>query len=130
MEDGKCDSGKASPPPRNAKLLNKFQSSKIVLFPSGLEHDNAPQGFHGKGCGFLMVGNGSVSSVRVIKSTVASSSSDMNESIGFERVDEFTSRNAPRQFQALTKTAEDSVDAMRASGGISFPSSASSSTIM
>ena len=77
-----------------------------------------------------MVGNGSTSSVRVIKSAVASSSSDMNKSIGFERVDEFASRNAPRQFQALTKTAEDSVDAMRASGGISFPSSASSSTIM
>ncbi len=77
-----------------------------------------------------MVGNGSASSVRMIKSVVASSSSDMDESIGFERVDEFASRNAFRQFQALTKTAEDSVDAMRASGGISFPSSASSSTTM
>ena len=77
-----------------------------------------------------MVGNGNASSVRVIKSAVASFSSDMNKSIGFERVDEFASRNAPRQFQALTKTAEDSVDAMRASGGISFPSSAISVTIM
>ena len=111
-------------------LLNKFQSSKIVLFPSGLERDNAPQGFHGKGCRFLMVGNGSASSVRMSKSVVASASSDMNKSIGFERADEFASRNASRQFQALTKTAEDSVDAMRASGGISFPSSASSSTTM
>ena len=115
---------------KQAKLLNKFQSSKIVLFPLGLEHDNTPQGFHGKGCGFLMIGNRSAASVRVIKSAVASSSSDMNESIGFECVDECASRNTPRQFQALTKTAEDSVDAMSASGGISFPSSASSSTIM
>ena len=77
-----------------------------------------------------MVGNRSAPPVRVIKSTVASSSSDMNESIGLECVNKFTSRNTLRQFQALTKTAEDSVDAMRASGGISFPSSASSSTIM
>ena len=75
-----------------------------------------------------MVGNGSASSVRMIKSVMASSSPDMNEPIGFERVDEFASRNASRQFHALTKTAEDSVDAMRASGGISFPSSASSPT--
>ena len=77
-----------------------------------------------------MVGNRSAPSVRVVESTVASSGSDMNESIGFECVDKFASGNTLRQFQALTKTAADSVDAMRASGGISFPSMASSSTIM
>ena len=77
-----------------------------------------------------MVGNRSAPSVRVIESTVASSSSDMNESIGFECMNEGTSGNTLRQFQALTKTAADSVDAMRASGGISFLSLASSSTIM
>ena len=77
-----------------------------------------------------MVGNRSAPSVRVIESTVASSSSDMNESIGFECMNECASGNTFRQFQALTKTAADSVDAMRAPGGISFPSLASSSTIM
>ena len=77
-----------------------------------------------------MAGNGSASTVKVVKSAVASGSSDMNESISFERADEFACGNAPRQFQTLTKTAEDSVDVMSASGGISLPSSESSSTIM
>ena len=113
-----------------AKLLDKFQPPKIIFLPSDLDLDDAPQGFQWKGCGFLMAGNGSASTVRVIKSAVASGSSDMNESISFERADEFAGGNAPRQFQTLTKTAENLVDAMRASGGISFPSSASSSTIM
>ena len=77
-----------------------------------------------------MVGNRSTPSVRVVESAVASSSSDMNESVGFECMDEFASGNTLRQFQVLTKTAADSVDAMSASGGISFPSLASSSTII
>ena len=45
----------------------------------------------------------------------------MNESIGFECADEFAGGNAPRQFQTLTTTAEESVDAMSASGGDVFP---------
>ncbi len=48
-----------------AKLLDKFQSSKIIFLPSGLDLDDAPQGFQWKGCGFLMAGNGSASTVRV-----------------------------------------------------------------
>ena len=67
-------------------LFNKFQSSKIVLFPSGLEHDNASQGFHGEGCGFLMVGNRSAASVRVIESTMASSSSDMGALLHWSKI--------------------------------------------
>ena len=77
-----------------------------------------------------MVGHRSAATIRVMKSAVASSRSDMNESIGFECADEFAGGNAPRQFQTLTTTAEESVDAMSAAGGMSFPSSASSSTIM
>ena len=77
-----------------------------------------------------MAGNGNASSVKVMKPAVASGRSDMNEPIGFERADEFAGGNALRQFQTLTETAEDRVDAMSASGGISFPSSESSSTIM
>ena len=48
-----------------AKLLDKFQSPKIIFLPSGLDLDDAPQGFQWKGCGFLMAGNGSASTVRV-----------------------------------------------------------------
>ena len=44
---------------------------------------------------------------------MASSSPDMNESIGFERVDEFASRNASRQFQALTKLKQRKIRWMR-----------------
>ena len=77
-----------------------------------------------------MAGHGGASTVRVMKSLVAASRSDMNESIGFERADEFAGGHPPRQFQTLTTTADDWVDAMSASGGMSFPSLASSSTIM
>ena len=35
-----------------------------------------------------MAGNGNAATIKVMKSTVASGSSDMNESIGFERADE------------------------------------------
>ena len=116
--------------PRKAKLLDKLQPSKVAFVPSRLKHDNAPKGFQRKGCGFLMAGNGNAASVKVMKPAVAAGRSDVNEPIGFERTDEFAGGNALRQFQTLTKTAEDSVDVMRASGGISFPSSESSSTIM
>lgn len=77
-----------------------------------------------------MAGNGNAATVEVMKSAVAAGSSNMNESIGFERADKFAGGNALRQFQTLTETAEDRVDSMSASGGISFPSSESSSTIM
>ena len=82
-----------------AKLLDKFQSSKIIFLPSGLDLDDAPQGFQWKGCGFLMAGNGSASTVRVIKSAVASGSSDMNESISFERADEFAGETPRGSFK-------------------------------
>ena len=36
-----------------------------------------------------MAGNGNAATVKVMKSAVASGSSDMNESISFERADEF-----------------------------------------
>ena len=46
-----------------------------------------------------MAGNGSASTVRMIKSAVAAGRSDMNESIGFERADEFAGGNTRGSFK-------------------------------
>ena len=55
---------------------------------------------------------------------------DVREAVGFESGDDVAGGNPSRDVQTVTSTAGDSVEAMSASGGISFPSSASSSAIM
>ena len=121
---------KKSPAEILAGLLNKFESSKVVLGPSGLKNNNAAERTDRKGVGFFLAGNGSGAAVGMLEAAVAPGRPNMAESVRFECADDVAGGDPSRDVQTVTSTAGDSVDAISESGGISLPSPASSSTIM
>ena len=112
------------------ELFYELESAKVVLGPAGLKKDNAAKRANRNRLGFLVAGNGGSATVKVLEPPVASGRADMDEPIRFQCTDDVAGGNPFRDVQTVTRTAADSVDAIRAAGGISLPSPTNSSTIM
>ena len=125
-----CFHGYALHLSRRSLLFYELKPSKIVFGPADLKNDDAAKRTYRNRVGFLVAGNCGGATIGMLESAMASGCAYMNESLRFKCADDVAGGNPFRDVQTVTITAGNSVDAMRAAGGISLPSPESSSTIM